>query len=64
MNGSAMTHRDTNSLYLATLRLCVSLVVLTIGLTITALDGPIIIAMIVNVAVPVEEKSVLAVFKG
>lgn len=38
--------------------------VLTVGLAIAAIDGPIIIAMIMNGTVSVKQKSVLAVFES
>jgi len=39
-------------------------VILTIDFAITALDGPVIIAMVVNGTMPVEQEPVLAVFES
>lgn len=38
--------------------------ILTVGFAIAAIDGPIIIAMIMDCTVSIEQKSVLTVFEG
>lgn len=46
------------------LEYCKCSVVLTVSLAIAAIDGPIIIAMIMDSTVSVKQKSVLAIFEG